>query len=61
MTETEPLMTLARVLTAAALAAAAVLPATSANATECTPKGCSAACYIDRQAENPLEMFRCYN
>lgn len=49
-----------RLVVAAALAAAAVLPVT-ADATECTPKGCSAACYVNRDFTGPHDLIRCYN
>ncbi|HEV2890846.1 MAG TPA: hypothetical protein VGX28_10775 [Frankiaceae bacterium] len=49
-----------RLLVAAALAAAALLPVT-ADATECTPKGCSGACTINPHFTGPEDLFRCYN
>lgn len=49
-----------RLVVAAALAAAAVLPV-AAEATECTPKGCSAACYVNKDFTGPQDIIRCYN
>ncbi len=49
-----------RLVVAAALAAAALLPVT-AEATQCTPKGCSAVCYVNREFTGPHDLIVCYN
>jgi hypothetical protein len=55
-------VTIVRALAGAALAAAAVLPAVSASATECEPKRpCGGACYIDREASDLTRLIRCYS
>lgn len=54
-------MTLTRLLAATALAAGTVLPAVTASATECTPRGCSAACYVNRDFTGPSDIIVCYS
>jgi len=54
-------MTVTRFLAAAALAAVAVLPAVPATATECTPRGCTASCYINHDFTGPSDIVVCYS
>ena len=49
-----------RLVLAAALAASAALPV-AAGATECTPRGCTAACYVNRDFTGPHDVIVCYS
>ena len=50
-----------RLLATAALLAVAALPAVPAAATECTPRGCSASCHVNREFTGPSDLIVCYS
>ena len=55
-------MTVRRLLLAAALAAGAgFATAAPASATECTPKGCSTGCHLNRDYDPGERLIICYS
>jgi hypothetical protein len=50
-----------RLVLAAALAVAAGFATAPASATECTPKGCSASCHLNRDWQPGEKLVICYS